>query len=353
MSVRRVAAAILSALALTGCGVTAADLPLPGGGVDGPTYRLTAVFSDALNLPDKAHVKLDGVDVGVVEDISAKEFTARVTMAVQQKVVLPKGTTAELRQATPLGDVFVALHVPKQAAEPLRQGDTIPISATSAAASVEDTLAALSALVNGGGLGQLKTIIREVNTALDGRGAQTAHLINELTTTLSALNQRTNDIDRILTSAVSLTDTAKQRQGTIDAAFAELAPAIKVLSGQTDRLTKVLTEVSQVSDLGNKVINQTEPQIRSLLRDLGPVLDGFNGLRSSLGPTLANMIQVSQLLATATEGESVAGMARLVGFNNIPLIGGGRLPDGQDFDAGFESFTQNFAELLRRLGVPR
>jgi virulence factor Mce-like protein len=344
---------VLLALGLTGCGVTAADLPLPGGGVDGPTYQLTAVFSDALNLPDKAHVKLDGVDVGVVEAIAAKDFTARVTMAVQQKVVLPKGTTAELRQATPLGDVFVALHLPKQDGAPLRNGDTIPISATSVAASVEDTLAALSALVNGGGLGQLKTIIREVNTALDGRGAQTAHLINELTTTLSTLNQRTHDIDRILETTVSLTETAKQRQGTLDAAFAELSPAIKVLSGQTDRLTKVLTEVSQVSQLGDKIINQTQSQIRSVLRDLGPVLDGFGGLEASLGPTLANMIQVSRLLAGATEGESAAGMARLVGFNNIPLISGGKLPDGQDFDAGFQAFTENFAELLRRLGVPR
>lgn len=350
---KRAIVAAGSALALAGCGVTASDLPLPGGGVDGPTYQLTAVFGDALNLPDKAHVKLDGVDVGVVEAISAKDFTARVTMAVQQKVVLPKGTTAELRQATPLGDVFVALHLPKQDGGSLGDGDTIPISATSAAASVEDTLSALSALVNGGGLGQLKTIIHEVNTALDGRGAQTAHLINELTTTLSTLNQRTHDIDRILDSAVSLTEIAKQRQGTIDAAFAELSPAIKVLSGQTDRLTKVLTEVSQVSQLGDKIINQTQSQIRSVLRDLGPVLDGFGGLEASLGPTLANMIKVSQLLAGATEGESAAGMARLVGFNNIPLLGGGKLPDSQDFDAGLEAFAENFAELLRRLGVPR
>lgn len=350
---RHLLLALLTPVVLTGCGVTAADLPLPGGGVDGETYELTAVFSDALNLPDKAHVKLDGVDIGVVEDISAKDFTARVRMAVQRKVALPRGTTAELRQATPLGDVFVALHLPKEAGPPLHAGEVIPISSTSAAASVEDTLAALSALVNGGGLGQLKTIIREVNTALDGRGAQTAHLINELTTTLSTLNQRTNDIDRILNSALSLSETAKQRQGTIDAAFAELSPAIKVLSDQTGRFTTVLTEVAQVSDLGNKVIDQTETQIRSLLRDLGPVLDGFGALESSLGPTLANMIQVSQLLATATEGESAAGMARLVGFNNIPLIGGGKLPDGDDFDAGFESFTQNFSELLRRLGVPR
>ena len=107
------------------------------------------------------------------------------------------------------------------------------------------------------------------------------------------------------------------------------------------------------SPIGSNRGIQTRDQIRSVLRDLGPVLDGFNGLQSSLGPTLANMIQVSKLLSTATEGESAAGMARLVGFNNIPVISGGKLPDGQDFDAGFQAFTQNFEALLRRFGVPR
>lgn len=340
-------------LALGGCGVTASDLPLPGGGIGGETYELNAVFSDALNLPDKAHVKLEGVRIGTVTDIAAKDFTAQVTMVIRKDVALPVGTSAELRQATPLGDVFVALQPPAASgsAVALRPGDTIPITATSAAASVEDTLAALSALVNGGGLGELKTIVTEVNAALDGRGPQTAHLINQLTTTLTTLNKRTAEIDRILDSALALTTTARERRGTIDAAFADLTPAITVLSDQTGRFTEVLTKVAEAGDLGNEVLVQTGDEITSLLRDLGPTLDGFASLDKTLGQTLASMVALADLLAGATEGESGAGSGSLAGLTNIPGLSGD-LPNLDDFTAGYQSVTDNLVQLLERLGVP-
>jgi len=55
-----VAAVPLLVAALAGCGVSATDLPIPGGGVEGPSYQLTAVFADALNLPDGIHPNAAG-----------------------------------------------------------------------------------------------------------------------------------------------------------------------------------------------------------------------------------------------------------------------------------------------------
>ena len=74
--------------------------------------RLTAVFSNALNLPASAKVKLAGADVGELESMVARNYTAVTTLRIMDGVRLPKGSTAELRSATPLGDVFVALKPP-------------------------------------------------------------------------------------------------------------------------------------------------------------------------------------------------------------------------------------------------
>jgi len=199
--------------ALAACGVSATDLPLPGGGVEGPTYQLNAVFADALNLPDGAHVKLNGDDIGRVQQIAARDYTAQVTMAVRREVQLPQGTSAELRQATPLGEVFVAIHPPTPtiAGPPLHDGDTIGLPSTSAAATVEDLLASLSVLVNGGGLAQLQSIVYELNAAADGRADQIAHLLGQTTQIMATLNARTEDIDRALAATRRLTDTLIQR----------------------------------------------------------------------------------------------------------------------------------------------
>lgn len=341
----RVVLAFMSLLLLAGCSVTAADLPLPGGDVEGETYELNAVFTDALNLPDKARVKLDGVVIGTVEGITAKDFTARVRMVVQKTVALPQGTTAELRQATPLGDVFVALHRGKGPTLP--SGATLGIEATSSAATVEDTLAALSTLINGGGLGQLKTITHEVNAALDGKADQTKHLIGELDTTLKTLTARTADIDRILASTNALSGLASQRQGTIDAALTDITPALKVLSDQTGRFTEVLTKVADAGDTGARVLGQTSADLKAMLRDLGPVLDGFGALKDNLGPTLRSLVMLGKLVEGATKGESGVGIARFAGITGLPSLG------VNDLNGALGTISDNISDLIGKLGGPR
>lgn len=120
----------------------------PGSGRRG--YRLTAVFANALNLPERAKVKLAGADIGEVESMAAVDFRAVITLRIRHDVTLAAGSTAQLRTATPLGDVFVAVTPPDQpGAGMLADGDTIPIDQTGAAATVESVLSSAVILVNG------------------------------------------------------------------------------------------------------------------------------------------------------------------------------------------------------------
>lgn len=112
---RAIVALAVSATAVvaSGCGATVESLPLPKPGAGGETYTVHAAFDNALNLPDQAKVKIGGSDVGVVTKITTKDFKANVDLAIRKDIELPQGSTAELRQATPLGDVFVAVSIPK------------------------------------------------------------------------------------------------------------------------------------------------------------------------------------------------------------------------------------------------
>lgn len=71
---------------LAGCGLDLSALPLPAPTGRGSSYRLTVVFSNALNLPAKAKVRLLGADVGEVESIDAQDFTARVRARIHADV---------------------------------------------------------------------------------------------------------------------------------------------------------------------------------------------------------------------------------------------------------------------------
>jgi len=340
--------------ALAGCGISATDLPIPGGGVEGPSYLLNAVFADALNLPDGAHVKLNGDDIGRVDRIAAKDYTAQVAMSVRQDVQLPQGTTAELRQATPLGEVFVAIHPPAgpSAGPPLHEGDTIELPATEAAASVEDLLASLSSLVNGGGLAQLQTIVHELNAATDGRSVQIAHVLGQTTTIMATLNARTQDIDRILAASQRLTDTLVARRDTTDKAFADLTPAIKVLADQTDRFTKTLDSAGKLSDRGDDLLDESGSDIRRLTRDIGPVLDGFANLGPNLAPSLRNIVAFGKVVEQITKGESAAANVNLT-LLPLPIaipMPGDNLPGPNDLVDGEQSFAQHLQHQFSTLG---
>ena len=110
----RVAAAVtgLALVALvSGCGPGGFSglygTPLPGGADLGPhPYRVTAQFTDVLDLVPQAAVKVNDVSVGRVEkiDLGPDNKTAVVNVAVNGDVRLPENALARLRQSSLLGE---------------------------------------------------------------------------------------------------------------------------------------------------------------------------------------------------------------------------------------------------------
>lgn len=348
MRLRSALAAAVAAAALTGC--TAEDLPLPGGGVDGATFELNAEFADALNLPAKAHVKLNGVRVGTVTGIAADDYRALVKMDVQRAVVLPRGTRAELRQATPLGDVFVALQPPKDASGTLGDGDTIGLAHTSSAATVEDSLSAMAMLVNGGGLAQMGDIVDEVNTALDGRGPKIRDLVRELTRTLKTLNGRTDDIDRILHASDRLTRLATKRRPTIDAALSDLGPAVDVASNNTTKIRKLLTKAAGTAQGAELLLAASSDDVQSLLRDGGRVLDGLGSLRDDLGPTLRSLVTLGEFVHGATKGEAGSGAASFEVDDVLRILEGNGVPGADDLSRSTDASLRTLMAFIEKVG---
>lgn len=165
--VRRIAAAAAVALVLAGCAAPGLDkLPLPAPTLGADSYTLTATFADALNLPAKAKVRLSGADIGEVQSMAAVDYTAVVTLRIRDGVRLPIGSTAELRTATPLGDVFVAVKPPVTPRDGyLADGERLGLPSTASAATVEGVLTSAAVLVNGG-------VVRDLSKLVNGLGKE-------------------------------------------------------------------------------------------------------------------------------------------------------------------------------------
>lgn len=299
-----VAAVVVSLLA-SGCGPGLQSFSV-GRSVSGPTYKLTAVFDDASGLPIGGHVELHDVTVGKVQSLTTSDFHAYVHMVIQSSTKLPKGTTATLALTTPLGEEYVDLIPPTQTATPvsyLQPNDEIPFNATNRAPDVEDLLSAFSAVLNGGGIDQIQTIISQLNVALRGHATSGRALIGHLNSILGVLNDHTTEIDNTLTSISSLSKELAAQHRLIVRGLTQLKPGIAALHADTHGFTRLLTHISTVGEAATNVLNSVQGTLLTDLDDLAPTLDTLVSLRGRLGSTLRGLRDFALNLDRAIPGD--------------------------------------------------
>jgi phospholipid/cholesterol/gamma-HCH transport system substrate-binding protein len=291
---------------LSGCTLSLQSLPEPGG-PSGPTYHLTAIFNDALNLPRGAQVKLNGIVVGQVSKISADNFKARVTMVLRKSAKLPKGSTAQVRFDTPLGNEFVSLKPPSDPNAGPLLGDraVLDLADTSKAPTVEDAFSAISVLLNGGGLDQLHTIVTELNAAFNGNETPARGVLENLDHLAQTLTTQLPNIDRALDAVNQLSGQLANDSGTITAGLNKITPALQVLSGETGDFTRLLASVNGLSDVATNVLNQDAQTVITDVKELVPIVNQLVQVQGQIGPTLADVQRFETLTQRAVPGDYI------------------------------------------------
>jgi len=313
MTAMRGGIAIAAAVLITsGCGTNGlASLPLPAPGLGSGGYTLTAVFSNALNLPMNAEVKLAGADVGQVEPMVARNYTAVTTLRIRNGVLLPRGTTAELRTATPLGDVFVALKPPANypADDPmLHNGDTIGLDSTAAAATVESGLSSAAILLNGGAVRNFTNIINGFGKATGDQGQAFGELIRKSNQLVGTLDARSDQISSALTQLSRLADQLDAKDATITDLMTAARPATATLADNTTQLTNLAVQAGDTARLLARFpsIGGTDTSGRSMIRDLNTIAGAANDVAVSPDTSFVAVNRLIPPLVKSTSGSAIS-----------------------------------------------
>ncbi|MGI5420043.1 MCE family protein [Actinomadura luteofluorescens] len=278
MRTPKLVAALAAGVLLTaGCSVRLEDVPLPGGADLGDhPYTVKVRFEDVLNLVPQAAVRVNDVPVGRVKKVSlpAGAWQAEVTLVVNGDVHLPANATANLEQSSLLGEKYVRLAAPATAPSPQRLSDgaVIPASRTTRNADTEEVFGALSLLLSGGGLPQIRTINRELNQALNGREDKVRSALRNLDAFTGTLNRNRQSIVNALDGLNRLSSTVRARNGQVGTVLDDLSPGLKVLEEQRGQLVEMLRRLERLSDVAVKTINASKEDTAANLRSLAVVL---------------------------------------------------------------------------------
>ncbi|MFC9388098.1 MCE family protein [Streptomyces venezuelae] len=266
------------------------DLPLPGGADLGShPYTVTAELDDVLSLVPQSAVKVNDVAVGRVTaiELGTGDWSARVTLKINGDVRLPAGAGARLEQSSLLGEKYIQLVAPtKDDGGRLADGSVIPLARTSRNTEVEEVFGALSLLLNGGGVNQLKTITRELNAALGGREPEVRSMLKRVDTLVTTLDAHRGDITRALDGLNRLSATLAGRKKDVDTVLTGLSPGLKTLENQRGSLLTMLRALDTLSGVAVTTIDASKKDMVADLKALAPTLTALADAGAALPASL-------------------------------------------------------------------
>ncbi|OCB22575.1 mammalian cell entry protein [Mycobacterium malmoense] len=294
---RRAVAGLLAALAVAtaGCGWRGLNsVALPGTAGRGPgSFTIHAQLPDVGTLDQNSRVQVGDVTVGNVTRIERQGWHALLTIRLDGDVDLPANATATIGQSSLLGSLHVEL-APPTGAPPrgrLQEGSLIPLSSAGSYPTTEQTLAAISLLLNGGGIGQIQDITQSLSAALAGRADDLRSLIAQLDTFTGHVGEQTGDIIAAAESLNNLVGQFADQKPIVDRALTAIPAALRTLADERQTLVEALDQFGKFSALVADSARQTKDTLVKELNDLAPVLESL----VNAGPAMTRALS---LLAT-------------------------------------------------------
>jgi phospholipid/cholesterol/gamma-HCH transport system substrate-binding protein len=275
-----------------------------------PHYEIRAAFASANDLRTGSPVRIAGVEVGRVTAVTPLHeggAGALVTMRIEDAGrPVHADATAKIRPRIFLeGNFFVDLTAGSPSAPELGAGATIPVNQTATPVQLDQVLTSLQSDTRA----DLKTLLREYASALDGNGAagfnraipyfepayESSAIVSE-----AALGKTGHDLSGYVHNA-GATAAALDRNGeTLKSLVADFRVTAGAFAREQASLRSALGELPNTLRAAQPALgalNAAFPPVRALARELLP------GVRSSLPAIDASLPFVAQLRALVSAPE--------------------------------------------------
>lgn len=249
------------------------------------TYEVSATFDDVTGLIIDDNVKVAGVVVGKVTDVTTRSGQAVVTMEIDDDHAdIPKDSAAAVRWRNLIGQRYVYLY-PGQSGEALEDGDAIEDTA-----SVVDLGALfnrLGPIVGSIDPAQVNEFLETITSALDGREDMVGTALDDLATLANGLASRDETIQRLITNLDTVAQTVNRRDAQIETMLQNLITLATTFGDNTATLDAALTELGSFGAELDALLTNNSAEIDRLLGNLALVTDTVQGRLPQLDTALS------------------------------------------------------------------
>jgi phospholipid/cholesterol/gamma-HCH transport system substrate-binding protein len=205
----------------------------------------SAVFTNVSGLKGGNFVRIAGVEVGKVKDMTLHEDgTVTVDFAIDKGLVLTDGTKAAVRYENLIGDRYLSLEEGPGSVRKLQPGQTIPLERTSPALDVDALIGGFRPLFRALDPDQVNALSGQLLKVFQGQGGTIASVLSQtsaLTTTLAGRDQL---IGQVITNLNTVLGTFAAHDEQFSQGLGNLSQLVKELA---DRKTDIATGTAYIN----------------------------------------------------------------------------------------------------------
>jgi phospholipid/cholesterol/gamma-HCH transport system substrate-binding protein len=235
----------------------------------GDTLSYSARFTDVTSLNPGDDVRIHGVRVGQVDELSVVDgHLALVTFSVDRSKPLPADVTATIKYRNMVGQRYVALERgEKLSASLLAEGDEIPLDRTRPALDLTDLFNGFKPLFQALSPKDVNDLSGEIVQVLQGEGGT---------------------VDSLLAHTGSLTTTLADRDKVIGDVITNLNSVLANINGQGDALSTLVSTLQRL--------------VSGLAGDRAAIGDAIQGMADLTGATAGLLEQAREPLKDSISG---------------------------------------------------
>jgi phospholipid/cholesterol/gamma-HCH transport system substrate-binding protein len=267
------------------------------GGFFTAKYRVTAMFSDAAGIRAGDFVTVAGLPAGKVEDLSIKEGQVAMELGVEEDVELTADTRAEVVIETLLGRKSVSL-ISGQAAEPLKEGDVIPIDRTTTPIDITELNDISVDLLEASDAEAFEQFLGQVTAVTEGKAREVQALIDGLEQVTAAVDARRSQLAGLIDSLRTLSTTFGQRDQRMVSLIDNLNVVLGNLAQRQESLETLLVSTDSASHETADLVQRNRGVLDSALRSVHVDLEVLNRHQLDLAATITYLEQAVQGYST-------------------------------------------------------
>ncbi|KUI38017.1 mammalian cell entry protein [Mycobacterium sp. IS-1590] len=260
--------------------------------------RYQALFTEAGGLAPGNDVKVSGMTVGSVSEVSLDKGKALVTFTVDGKVRLGSQTTAHIRTGTLLGERTLALEpAGDDRVKPLY---LIPLSRTSSPYSLTEAVSEFTANTADTDTASINQALDTLSDTIDRIAPQLGPTFDGLSRLSRSLNGRDESLGRLLKSAADVTGVLSERSEQLNTLILNANDLMGVLETRRYAIVSLLANTSVVARQLTGLVHDNEQELAPTLQKLNAVYDMLERNRDNIAKALEGLAKYQ-----VTQGEAV------------------------------------------------